>query len=186
MGPVSLRTSAAPDECRDECEYEDEQRIQEDDLEDRHLGGLLVEERDVALEIESHQACEKCNAELIDADAKLKQAKLSKNSHVLTPDKITFEERKDKNLVPYLEIRYYDFDAQYISEAHFFSNESSIKKFNINFLRSHLKRPELAVELSTPQEVIKYQRLFRMPAFVIARKQDKFWKITEKVFAEEL
>ena len=132
------------------------------------------------------KACEKCDATLIDADAKLKQAKLSKNSHVLTPDKITFEERKDKNLVPYLEIRYYDFDAQYISEAHFFSNSSSIKKFNINFLRSHLKRPELAVDLSTPQEVIKYQRLFRMPSFVIARKQDKFWKITEKVFAEEL
>lgn len=130
--------------------------------------------------------CEKCDATLIDADAKLKQAKLSRNSHVLTPDKITFEERKDKNLVPYLEIRYYDFDAQYVSEAHFFSNSSSIKKFNINFLRSHLKRPELAVELSTPQEVIKYQRLFRMPSFVIARKQDKFWKITEKVFAEEL
>lgn len=132
------------------------------------------------------KSCEKCDATLIDADAKLKQAKLSKNSHVLTPDKITFEERKDKNSVPYLEIRYYDLDAQYISEAHFFSNSSSIKKFNINFLRSHLRRPELAVELSTPQEVIKYQRLFRMPSFVIARKQDKFWKITEKVFAEEL
>ena len=132
------------------------------------------------------KACEKCTATLIDADAKLKQAKLSKNSHVLTPDKITFEERKDKNAIPYLEIRYYDLDAQYVSEAHFFSNESSIKKFNINFLRSHLRRPELAVELSTPREVIKYQRLFRLPSFVIARKQDKFWRITEKVFAEEL
>lgn len=130
--------------------------------------------------------CDKCNAVLIDADAKLKQAKLSKNAHVLTPDKITFEERKDKNLNPYLEIRYYDFDAQYVSEAHFFSNPSSIKKFNINFLRSHLKRPELAIEITTPQEVIRYQKLFRLPSFVIARKQDKFWKITEKVFAEEL
>lgn len=130
--------------------------------------------------------CEKCNATLIDADAKLKQAKLSKNSHVLTPDKITFEERKDKNSNAYLEIRYYDLDAQYISEAHFFNNPSSIKKFNINFLRSHLKRPELAIDLTTPAEVIKYQKLFRLPSFIIARKQDKFWKITEKVFAEEL
>jgi DNA repair protein RadD len=34
--------------------------------------------------------------------------------------------------------------------------------------------------------VIKYQPLLRLPKFVIARKQDKFWKITEKVFAEEL
>ena len=35
-------------------------------------------------------------------------------------------------------------------------------------------------------DVIKYQRLFRLPAFVIARKQERWWKITEKVFAEEL
>jgi len=132
------------------------------------------------------KACEKCQAVLIDADAKLKQAKLSKNAHVLTPERITFEERKDKNSNPYLEIRYYDFDGQYVSEAHFFSNPSSIKKFNINFLRSHLKRPELAIEFTTPHDVVQYQKLFRLPAFVIARKQDKFWKITEKVFAEEL
>ena len=132
------------------------------------------------------KACEKCDAILIDADAKLKQAKLSKNSHVLTPDKITFEERKDKNSNPYLEIRYYDYDAQYVSEAHFFSNSSSIKKFNINFLRSHLKRPELAIDFQSPQDVIQYQKNFRLPSFVIVRKQDKFWKITEKVFAEEL
>ncbi|MEO5968464.1 MAG: DEAD/DEAH box helicase [Bdellovibrionia bacterium] len=132
------------------------------------------------------RACEKCDATLIDADAKLKQAKLSKTAHLLTPDRITFDERQDKNSNPYLEVRYYDFDANYVSEAHFFSNPSSIKKFNINFLRSHLRRPELAVELQTPADVVKYQKLFRLPSFVIARKQDKFWKITEKVFEEEL
>ncbi|WP_408096604.1 DEAD/DEAH box helicase [Peredibacter sp. HCB2-198] len=132
------------------------------------------------------RACEKCDATLIDADSKLKQAKLSKNAHVLTPDKITFEERLDKNSNPYLEVRYYDADAKYLSEAHFFNNPSSFKKFQINFLRSHLRRPELSTAMTTPQDVIKYQKLLRLPSFVIARKQDKFWKITEKVFAEEL
>ena len=114
------------------------------------------------------------------------RAKLSKNAHVMSPDKITFEERLDKNSNPYLEIRYYDADAKYLSEAHFFSNQSSMKKFQINFLRSHLKRPELSGEFANPTDVIKYQRLLRLPAFVIARKQDKFWKITEKVFSDEL
>ncbi|MFS4461065.1 DEAD/DEAH box helicase [Bdellovibrio sp. HCB2-146] len=132
------------------------------------------------------RACEKCAATLIDADAKLKQARLSKNAHIMTPDRITFEERKDKNSNPYLEIRYYDLDSQYISEAHFFNNPSAIKKFNINFLRSHLRRPELAVDLTNPQDVIRFKSLYRLPSFVIARKQDKFWKITEKIFAEEL
>ena len=130
--------------------------------------------------------CSKCQATLIDADSKLKQAKLSKNAHVLTPERITFDERLDKNSNPYLEVRYYDNDAQYVSEAHFFSNPSSLKKFNINFLRSHLKRPELSVEVKSPQDVLKIQKFLRLPSFVIARKQDKFWKITEKVFSEEL
>jgi DNA repair protein RadD len=104
----------------------------------------------------------------------------------MTPERITFEERFDKNSKPYLEIRYYDPDGKYLSEAHFFGNPTSIKKFNINFLRSHLRRPELALEMGAVQDVIRYQRLFRLPVFVIARKQDKFWKITEKVFSEEL
>ena len=130
--------------------------------------------------------CESCEAILIDADSKLKQAKLSKNAHILTPERITFEERLDKNSNAYLEVRYYDCDAQYVSEAHFFSTPSSVKKFNINFLRSHLKRPELAIEIRRPQDLIKHQRQLRLPSFVIARKQDKFWKITEKVFSEEL
>lgn len=130
--------------------------------------------------------CEKCSAILVDADAKLKQAKLSKNAHVLSPDKITFDEKKDKNGNSYLEVRYYDFDSKYVSETHFFNNPSALKKFNINFLRSHLRRPELASWFKDPTDVAKYQKLFRLPAFVIARKQDQYWKITEKVFAEEL
>ncbi len=132
------------------------------------------------------RACNKCQAVLVDADSKLKQAKLSKNSHVLTPDKITFEERLDKNSQPYLEVRYYDADAKYLSEAHFFSSSMSMKKFQINFLRSHLKRPELSDGIQNAQDVIRYQKLLRLPAFVIARKQEKYWKITEKVFSEEL
>lgn len=132
------------------------------------------------------KACHKCDAVLVDADSKLKQAKLSKNAHVLTPDKITFDERLDKNNNQYLEVRYYDADAKYLSEAHFFSNTSAMKKFQINFLRSHLKRPELTDEFTHPQDVIRYQKLLRLPAFVIARKQEKFWKITEKVFTEEI
>lgn len=132
------------------------------------------------------KACEKCRVELVDAESKLKQAKLSKNAHVMTPADITFDERLDKNGNPYLEIRYYDADGQYLSEAHFFTHPLSLKKFHINFLRSHLKRPELRPTIKAPADVIRLRQALRLPAFVIARKQDKFWKVTEKVFAEEL
>ena len=130
--------------------------------------------------------CTNCGNVLIDADAKLKQAKLSKSAHVLTPDSIEMLERTDKNGNPFLEIKYYDYDAQYLSEFHYLNNQNSIKKFNINFLRSHMKKPELRLDIKSVGQVVQAQRYLRMPSYVIARKQGKFWKITEKIFVEEL
>ncbi len=134
----------------------------------------------------SAKQCNKCKAVLVDADNKLKQAKLSKNSHVLIPDSVQFSEQFDRNGNSYLEVRYFDYDAKSISEVHYLNNYTGLKKFNINFLRSHLKRPEFDIEFSNPQEVVQYQAIMRIPSFIIARKQDKFWKITEKIFIEEL
>ena len=147
-----------------------------------------------------YKICNKCNAEndvtarecrecsniLIDADSKLKQAKLSKNAHVLSPDSVKMEERLDKRGTPFLDIKYFDCDGKYLSEIHYLNSSVNFKKFNINFLRSHMKRPELSQHFSNVGEVIKYQKLLRVPKFIIARKQDKFWKITEKIFFEEL
>jgi DNA repair protein RadD len=130
--------------------------------------------------------CTKCQAILIDADAKLKQARLSKDAHILKPDTIQLEEKCDKKGNSFLEVRYYDFDAQYLSEIHYLNNPTALMKFNINFLRSHMKRPELKLQINNPHDVIINQDSLRGPAYVIARKQGKFWKITEKIFSEQL
>lgn len=130
--------------------------------------------------------CISCHEILIDADTKLKQARLSKNAHVLTPDMIEMSESMDRKGNPYLEVRYYDYDAQYLREIHYLNSKTSLKKFHINFLRSHLKRPEKSIPVKSPQDVVDIQGGLRMPKFVIARKQDKFWKITEKIFVEEV
>lgn len=130
--------------------------------------------------------CEECGHVLIDADTKLKQARLSKNAHILKPDSFDLLERVDKNKNPFLQIKYYDFDGKYLSEFHFLNNPTAIKKFNVNFLRSHMRRPELASAIDSIESTIKYRPLYRMPAYVIARKQGNFWKITEKIFSEEL
>ena len=95
-------------------------------------------------------------------------------------------ERADKKGTPYLQVKYYDFGAQFLSEMHYLNNENSLKKFSINFLRSHLRRPEQPLKLRSIEDVMEIQSQLRMPAFVIARKQGKFWKITEKIFSEEL
>lgn len=139
------------------------------------------EENDV-----SARECSSCQAALVDADTKLKQARLSKKAHVLRPDTLELLERMDKNSRPYLEVRYYDCDAQYLSEYHFLNSPSDLKKFDIDFLRSHMKRPELKLNIKSPKDVIANQVSLRAPSFIIARKQDKFWKVTEKIFSEEL
>lgn len=129
--------------------------------------------------------CSKCGEVMVDADSKLKQARLSKNAHIMQPDNIEFEKRKDKNGNEFLQVRYYDFDAKYLSEVHYLNNETSLKKFHINFLRSHMRRPEFHLPIETVDHVLRCEKFFRKPSFVIARKQGKFWRITEKIFAEE-
>ena len=115
----------------------------------------------------------------------LSKQDFQRNAHVLKPDSVDYVDRKDKNGNQLLEVRYYDFDGKYLAEFHYLNNLTSQKKFNINFLRSHMRKPELGLEVSKVEEVIYYQKLFRVPSFVIARKQDKFWRITEKIFAED-
>jgi len=123
---------------------------------------------------------------LIDPDTKLKQARLSKDAHVLTPDSIEMLERTDKRGTDYLLVKYYDYDGQFVSEMHYLNNPTSLKKFSINFLRSHLRKPEQTPSITTAGDAVDIQSELRMPAFVIARKQGKFWKVTEKIFSEEL
>ena len=134
----------------------------------------------------SARECHQCGTVLVDPDEKLKQARLSKNAHVLTPDSIEMLEQTDKRGTPYLRIKYYDYDAQFVSEMHYLNNSTSLKKFRINFLRSHLRNPEAKLTIRDITDVLKIQSQLRMPAFVIARKQGNFWKVTEKIFAEEL
>ena len=123
---------------------------------------------------------------MVDADAKLKQARLSKNAHVMQPDTIQMEERVDKRGRSFLEVRYYDYDSKYLSEIHYIDSETNVKRFNINFLRSHMRRPEFNLPIESVEDALRCEPLFRMPSFVIARKQGKFWRITEKIFVEEL
>ena len=134
----------------------------------------------------SARDCSNCGCVLIDPDTKLKQARLSKDAHVLTPDSIEMLERVDKKGTPYLQVKYYDYDAQFVAEMHYLNNPTSLKKFSINFLRSHLRKPELKVDISSASDAVELRAQLRMPSFIIARKQGKFWKITEKIFSEEL
>ena len=117
-----------------------------------------------------------------DNDTKLKEAMASKDAHVMKPDTMTFEKKTDQQGRTRLEIKYYDLDAQFLSEIFYFNSESDSKVFYYNFVRMHHKRPEISLEISTIEEAILHQKKFRLPLYIIARKQKHFWKIREKIF----
>ncbi len=126
--------------------------------------------------------CTKCNEIFVDDEAKIREAMSLRDAHVMRPDSMTFEKRVDKKGNERLEIRYYDHNAQFLSEVYFFNSPHDPKVFHYNFVRMHNRLPEKRLDIRSIDAAIESQPLFRLPMFVIARKQDRFWKIREKVF----
>ena len=130
----------------------------------------------------SAKACSKCNQVLVDNVEKVQQAMKLKDAFVLRPDTMTFEEGVDKRGNARLEIKYYDLDAKYLTEYFYLNNQNQRKAFYYNFTRFHNKLPEKRLNIQRVDDVIDFKHKFRMPMFVIARKNQKWWKVTEKVF----
>jgi DNA repair protein RadD len=126
--------------------------------------------------------CIACQSEFVDDDAKLKAAAAAKDTHVMRPDTMILERKIDAKGTERLEVRYYDLDAQHLSESFFFQTATDAQVFYYNFVRMHHKAPGLPLTITSVSDALRHQHLFRLPLFIIARKQKPFWKIREKVF----
>jgi DNA repair protein RadD len=126
--------------------------------------------------------CNRCHQELIDDQSKLKEAHAQKDSHVMRPDSMEFLKKRDSKRQERLEIRYYDHDGQHLSEIFFFDSPESAKVFYYNFQRMHQRNAGAPLRIDSIDAAILAQERFRLPLFVIARKQGKFWRIREKIF----
>jgi DNA repair protein RadD len=135
------------------------------------------EENDIAA-----KTCSSCANVLVDNDTKLQEAMSLKDAHVMRPDTMTLEKKVDQNGRERLEVRYYDLDAQHLSEIFFFENFNDSKVFFYNFTRMHNRLPEIPLQISSIEQAIIHKNRFRIPMFIIARKQKHFWKIREKIF----
>jgi DNA repair protein RadD len=135
------------------------------------------EENDIAA-----KTCSSCAHVLVDNDTKLQEAMSLKDAHVMRPDTMTLEKKTDQNGRERLEVRYYDLDAQHLSEVFFFENSNDSKVFFYNFTRMHNRLPEIPLQIASIEQAILHKNRFRIPMFIIARKQKHFWKIREKIF----
>jgi DNA repair protein RadD len=126
--------------------------------------------------------CHQCGNELVDTETRLREVSAFRDAHVMRPDSMTFARKIDKKGGERLEIRYYDLDGQYLSEIFFFENEQDTKVFFHNFIRMHHRLPGTKLEVSSIDEAIRAKERFRLPLYIVARKQEHYWRIREKIF----
>ena len=132
-------------------------------------------------DIAAHK-CKVCEHLLVDNDKKLKDAMSLKDAHVMRVETVSFQHSYDKKGQARLEVRYYDVDAEHLSEFFYLNTPEDSKAFYFNFIRMHNRLPEKKLYVESIDDVIKLQEHFRMPVFIIARKQKYFWEIREKIF----
>lgn len=135
------------------------------------------EENDIAARV-----CTSCQHLLVDNDNKLKEAMSLKDAHIMKPDTMTFAKSFDKKGKERVEVRYYDFDGEHLSEMFYLNSPEDARAFYFNFTRMHNRLPERPIKIDNAEDVLKNQQHFRMPMYVIARKQKHYWEIREKIF----
>jgi DNA repair protein RadD len=130
----------------------------------------------------SARICHACENLLIDNDKKLKEAMSLKDAHVMRVDSMTYQKSRDKRGNDRLEIHYYDADANVLKEFFYLNSNESRRAFYFNFTRMHNRVPERKIDTPSPESVVENQTKFRVPLFIIARKDGRFWAIREKIF----
>lgn len=134
-------------------------------------------EEDIAARV-----CTKCQCLLVDPDNKLKEAMALKDAHIMRPDSFSMNIVVDKKRQERLEIRYYDYDGEYLQESYYLNTEESCQAFYFNFLKFHNRTPEKKLFVHSATEALKIKDRLRLPKFIIARKKDRYWVIREKIF----
>ena len=132
-------------------------------------------------DISARQCCS-CEHLLIDNDTKLKEAMSLKDAHIMRVDSMDISASKDKKGNERVEVRYYDADANVLKEYFYLDSHESRSAFYFNFVRMHNRLPETKIEIAKVAEAVQALPRFRVPMFVIARKQKYFWAIREKIF----
>ncbi len=134
-------------------------------------------ENDIAARV-----CQKCDNVLVDNDKKLKEAMALKDAHVMRVDSMQFHKSVDSKYNERLEIHYYDADGEVLKEFFYLNEIQDHKNFYYQFIRMHNRRPEISLSIKSVKEAIEQLDKFRLPIFIIARKEKRYWAIREKIF----
>lgn len=130
--------------------------------------------------------CHECDATLVDPDKKLKEALNLKDALVFACNDMELTVHKDEKGKSSLRITYVGDENARVSEFWSLTTKKQKQTFLSRFVRPHLADKHREFDAASPTKVVHNQHRFRPPAFVIARKSGRFWKLRDKIFDDEL
>lgn len=123
--------------------------------------------------------CCQCDHAIIDPDQLLKNALKLKDALVLRCSGMLVElDPKQENRI---KLSYFDEDGAKVSESFNFNYKKSRELFNSQFGR-RLKQATEPQLFERAEEVLARQQQLIAPDFVIARKQNHYWQVKQKIF----
>lgn len=130
-------------------------------------------ENDIAARV-----CRTCQKDIIDPDELLKKALNLKDAKVIrcAGIEVEIDEKANKLLV-----RYFDEDANELTEHFNLANISRRKVFQQEFVK-RIAAGITHVTISHAKEVRDFLPYLPHPDFVIARKSQHYWKVTQRLF----
>jgi len=135
-------------------------------------------EHDIAARI-----CQACQTQLVDPDKKLQDALKLKDCLILYPTTLDCTIEQDATHKPRLRLIYRDQDGQQLTEFVNLASPAAIKRFcqvAVPPMLADRHRPFMARTI--PQLEAQLHRL-QPPQVVIGQKQQRFWKIRDKLFS---
>ncbi|MCG6215024.1 DEAD/DEAH box helicase [Vibrio furnissii] len=130
--------------------------------------------------------CHECDATLVDPDKKLKEALNLKDALVFECLEMDLSVLKDDKGKSQLKVTYRGDNNVQVHEFWPLTTAKQKATFKERFVRPHLADKHRPFEEASPSKVVNNQHRFRPPQFVIARKSGRFWKMRDKIFADEL
>ncbi|QFT86124.1 type I restriction enzyme EcoKI subunit R [Halomonas sp. THAF12] len=126
--------------------------------------------------------CHGCEALLVDADDKLREALKLRDARVLRVSGMQLEATVNGRGLPRLKVVYHDEDGATLAEWFALETPAQRGAFAAAFLREHLRAPGTRWSPTTPEEVVAEQHRLRAPDFVIGRKAGRHWQVRRKLF----
>ncbi|MDC0612095.1 DEAD/DEAH box helicase [Vibrio sp.] len=138
-------------------------------------------ENDIAARV-----CNQCDATLVDPDKKLKDALNLKDNLVFECVDMTLSTTKTDKGLTQLKVTYHSESGAQVHEFWNLRTKNQKAKFMQFFVQTHLADKHRVFNELSPQKVVDNQHRFRLPKYVIASKNGRFWSLRDRIFADEL